>query len=146
MALDAVVLPAVLIGSSIYAKKGEEMLTQATEYAAEVDVQIERMKNAMVVMDMVSMQIKETQSVVQRLDERANQQMEELLHLLAQERGLCLYPFSRSNKNDLKDHYKTEYELCKAIKKILNTPMMKKEESFNQESAQITIEYSERYL
>ena len=144
----AFVLPAALIGSSVYAKKGEEMLTQATKYAAKVDVQIEKMKDAMSTMGDVSKQIKETQSVVGRLDKRANQEIEGVLNLL--DRGLLHLldrgPFTRENKNDLKDHYHTAYQICKAINKILNTPITNKDGSLNQESVRITIEYSERYL
>ncbi len=86
MALGTVVLsgvfvaPAVLVGTLVAARKGEQRLTQAHDFVAQVDVAIEEMRLRVAGFEAVTHRMNELQDVIDQLDTRLTQQVQRCEH------------------------------------------------------------------
>jgi uncharacterized protein YukE len=87
MALGTIVLggivfaPAALVTGFVLAGQGEKALTKARKYQADVNVDIKKMDGMKVVMSSIITRINELRSLLQRLDRRANEALDDLERL-----------------------------------------------------------------
>lgn len=123
MALGTLVLggifvaPIALVGALFAAKKGEEALTKAKDYAAQVDVIVEKTDLKLAALSGVERRAEEISSVTAQLDLRLLRQVK---HCEDLERRLG------GDKIDLKEFFKAA-SLWKALTDLLKVPVLDKD-------------------
>jgi CHAD domain-containing protein len=169
MALGSIILggiavgPALAVGGFVLAAKGEEALTDARKYDAEINIEILKIKTAEEFLQKVDQQIIESRELVKKLNSRVVKNLEELeLWLTVQETKMTrlrkiLNKFIKAMptflgwlkkenplfKNDEKVRKIQQTALLvKALADIIQTPILDKDGDLNSSAMSIQAKYS----
>ncbi|WP_293122957.1 hypothetical protein [Microcoleus sp. bin38.metabat.b11b12b14.051] len=122
--------PALAVGGFMLAGEGEKALTKAREYDAKVNIEITKIDASKDFLERVQRQINELRGVVNNLNARAVQGLNQLES----------QPFDRNRDADVRKFQKVAL-LVKSLADIMKTPVLDSEGNLNPATAKIKAKY-----